>query len=487
MIYVHYTRHEKPTLKVISLFLFIYTLSFSSYAQSAQDSLTQLLNDRYHQSGFTGFSVAIVNKDSILYEHGFGYANVQKQTPYTTNTLQPIASVSKLFIGMAVMKAVEQGLFTFDTAINDILPFNVAVPNSPETPIRVKHLATHTSGISDNQDFYKKTYIYTAPAAENNALYQLILSKGYGATGADTSLALFLKNYLTTTGHFYSKKNFNKAAPGSRYEYSNIASDLAAYLIEIKSGLSFAAYTEKYILGPLKMNHSGWFPSATDTNHMATLYTGLKDPYPSYSSVCYPDGGLISSCHELGIFLKENIAGHEGKGTVLSPASFSRMMQPAFSAAYEPKNIDPNEPNIGVFYIIKKNGIIGHSGGDGGVTSFLFFNPEKRFGMLFLSNTELEGLNGVNKNLLSDFQKIWKIMGQYGERMNALSTTTMRFQRDKFPLCPLDGLFCNKAATRTFCQRHSIPVLPVRMTDIAAPSMPGIDNHIPEIYCPAEL
>lgn len=94
------------------------------------------------------------------------------------------------------------------------------------------------------------------------------------------------------------------------------------------------------------------------------------------------------------------------------------MMQPAFSAAYTPKGIDPDEPNIGVLYTIKKNGIIGHSGSDGGVTSFLFFNPEKGFGMLFIANTELEGLNGVNENLLSDFQKIWSIMGKYGGKMN---------------------------------------------------------------------
>ncbi|MBV7530508.1 serine hydrolase [Chitinophaga sp. sic0106] len=397
----------------IKTFLSICLLSLAANAQSTRDSLTQLLNQQYSQSGFVGFSVAIVNKDTLLYEHGFGHADLQRQTPYGTNTLQPIASVSKLFIGMAVMKALEQGLFTLDTPVNDLLPFKVALPNMADKPLLIKHLATHTSGITDNQDYYKKTYVYTPPVDVNNALYQQIMAKGYGATGADTTLGAFLKSYLAADGKFYSKKNFNKSAPGSRYDYSNIASDLAAYLIEMKSGLSFADYTEKYILGPLHMDHSGWFPTAPG----ATLYTGLKAPYPAYSSICYPDGGLITSGHELSLFLKENIAGHEGKGTLLSPASYKTMLQPAFSAAYTPKNIDPNEPNIGVFYIMKKNGIIGHSGGDGGVTSFLFFNPEKGFGMLFISNTELEGLNGVNKNLLADFQRIWSLMGQFGGKM----------------------------------------------------------------------
>ncbi|HWV75539.1 MAG TPA: serine hydrolase domain-containing protein [Pseudosphingobacterium sp.] len=414
-----YDSVEKYVSRFIISFLLFYAVPYGANAQSAKDSLTKLLNEQCNQSGFPGFSVSIVNKDSILYEHAFGYADIEKKIPYSTSTLQPIASVSKLFIGMAVMKAVEQGLFTLNTNINDILPFKVLHPYNPETPIAIKHLVTHTSGITDNPDTYKKTYIYVPPIKKDNALYQLMLAKGYGATVADTSLGGFLKSYLAAGGLFFKKNNFNKAAPGKRYEYSNLASDLVAYLIELKSGLSFAAYTEQYILNPLHMNSSGWFATAEHQSRSAILYTGLKVPYPAYSSICYPDGGLITSCHDLGIFLKENIAGYQGKGTLLKPASFSTLMQPAFSTTYKPNNINPDEPNVGVLYTIKKSGIIGHSGSDGGVTSFLYFNPEKGFGMLFIANIELEGLNGINKNLLSDFQKIWGIMSQYGVRMNS--------------------------------------------------------------------
>lgn len=401
---------------VTSLLLFI--APFIASAQSQRDELTQALNEQYSKSGFPGFSVAIVNKDSILYEHGFGLADIEKKLPYNTTTLQPIASVSKLFIGMAVMKAVEQGLFTLNTNINDILPFKVEHPYNPDAPIAIKHLVTHTSGIVDNADTYKKTYIYTPPIKEDNALYQLMASKGYGATASDTTLGGFLKNYLTADGHLFKKSNFSKAVPGKRYEYSNLASDLVAYLIEVKSGLSFADYTEQYILKPLHMNASGWFAAPEFKDRNAVLYTGLKVPYPAYSSICYPDGGLITSCHDLSLFLKENIAGNQGKGTLLSHASYSTLMQPAFSATYKPSDINPDEPNIGVLYTIKKSGVMGHSGSDGGVTSFLYFNPEKGFGMLFIANTELEGLNGINKNLLSDFQKIWGIMSQYGAKMH---------------------------------------------------------------------
>lgn len=407
---------ENPIRKFLLLLLFICTAGRVK-GQSTAEALTAALTTEYQQNSFPGFSVSIVNSDSILYENAFGFADLEKKIPYTITTVQPIASVSKLFIGMAVMKAIEQGLFTLDTDINSMLPFKVQHPFTPEIPITLKHLATHTSGITDNPAAYKKTYLYNTPVQENNPIYSVLKSKGYGAEGKDTTLGAFLRDYLSTSGTYYSSNNFNKPAPGKRYEYSNIGSDLAAWLIELKSGVSFAEYTQQHILQPLQMTHTTWSTAIADQANLATLYTGLKVPYPKYSSVTYPDGGLTTSCHELSLFLKENIAGQQGKGKILSPASYNTMLQPAFSASYTPKNVDPREPNIGVFYAMKKNGITGHSGSDGGVTAFLFFSPAKGYGMLFVTNTELEGLNGVNKNLMSGFEKIWGVMSQYAGKL----------------------------------------------------------------------
>lgn len=407
---------ENPIGKLLFLLLFICNAD-RVRGQSPAEALTAALTAQYPQNGFPGFSVSIVNSDSILYENAFGFADLEKQIPYTTTTVQPIASISKLFIGMAVMKAIEQGLLTMDTDINSILPFKIQHPHTPEIPITLKHLVTHTSGITDNPSAYKKTYLYNTPVQEENPIYSALKSKGYGAEGKDTTLGAFLQDYLSTSGTYYSNSNFNKPAPGKRYEYTNIGSDLAAWLIELKSGISFAQYTQQYILQPLQMTHTTWSTAGADQANLATLYTGLKAPYPKYSSVTYPDGGLTTSCHELSLFLKENIAGQKGKGKIISAASYTTMLQPAFSASYEPKNIDPREPNIGVFYAIKKNGIIGHSGSDGGVTAFLFFSPAKGYGMLFVANTELEGLNGVNKNLMAGFEKIWGIMSQYAGKL----------------------------------------------------------------------
>ena len=117
------------------------------------DSLSIAIDKIYQQGHVNGFSVAIVNDSAILYNKGFGLADIATQKPYTKNTVQNIASISKTFIGVALLKAQELGKLRLDDPINNYLPFEVKNPNHPEAPITIRHLATHTSSILDT-DYY---------------------------------------------------------------------------------------------------------------------------------------------------------------------------------------------------------------------------------------------------------------------------------------------------------------------------------------------
>ena len=55
-------------------------------------------------------------------------------------------------------------------------------------------------------------------------------------------------------------------------DYSNVASSLAAYLVESESGMSFSEFTKKYIFEPLNMNNTAWFDAELDQSNLATLY-----------------------------------------------------------------------------------------------------------------------------------------------------------------------------------------------------------------------
>ena len=84
-----------------------------------KDSLTTALEDIYKQGYINGFSVAIVDQEKILYQQGIGYADKKAKKLYTENTIQNIASISKTFIGIALLKAQELGKLDLDDQITN--------------------------------------------------------------------------------------------------------------------------------------------------------------------------------------------------------------------------------------------------------------------------------------------------------------------------------------------------------------------------------
>ena len=355
--------------------------------QQRQVALDKALARLQEEAQFPGFAVAIVSAQGVLYQNAFGWANIAKDLPYTVDTIQPIGSVSKTLIGVALLKAIEHGYFTLESAINDLLPFRVTNPHARDKSIKVKHLATHTAGIVDQAEHYRQAYV-----------------KG---VQTDVTLHDFLFAYLHETGRLYGEQNFAKAEPGAAFNYTNIGAALAAYLVEAKTGIAFAEFTQQTILDPLQMNASGWFYDEGKGVH-ATLYDQQHKPYDPYALVTYPEGGLRTSCADLSNYLIAMLQGRQGKATLLTTASFQTMFTPQFTPAAMPTQLDPKEPNQGIFWSFRRNGKIGHSGGDPGVSAFLAFDPATGIGKLFMANTELE-----SETLAGQFAQIWSTLEKY--------------------------------------------------------------------------
>ena len=361
--------------------------------QQRQVALDKALARLQEEAQFPGFAVAIVSAQGVLYQNAFGWANIAKDLPYTVDTIQPIGSVSKTLIGVALLKAIEHGYFTLESAINDLLPFRVTNPHARDKSIKVKHLATHTASIVDQAEHYRQAYV-----------------KG---VQTDVTLHDFLFAYLHETGRLYGEQNFAKAEPGAAFNYTNIGAALAAYLVEAKTGIAFAEFTQQTILDPLQMNASGWFYDEGKGVH-ATLYDQQHKPYDPYALVTYPEGGLRTSCADLSNYLIAMLQGRQGKATLLTTASFQTMFTPQFTPAAMPTQLDPKEPNQGIFWSFRRNGKIGHSGGDPGVSAFLAFDPATGIGKLFMANTELE-----SETLAGQFAQIWSTLEKYEGKLGS--------------------------------------------------------------------
>ncbi|MFT3794598.1 serine hydrolase domain-containing protein [Flavobacterium sp.] len=398
-------------LRIFTILLLM--VSFLGTAQkNAKDSLDLKLQQIYQQGSFNGFSVAVVNEKGILYENGIGWADVNLKRPYTSKTIQNIGSVSKTLVGIALLKAQELGRLKLDDPINQYLPFRVDNPNHPETPITIRHLASHTSTITDNGYYLQKNYILKPQQNLAGLVLELEDEQRLNPTDSVISMETYLKNVLTAQGKWYQKADFLTNKPGEIFEYSNVATALAAYVLERATGQPFNEFTKKYILKPLKMKASGWKFSEVDFSKYSRLYLSPEKGLPHYSLITYPDGNFITSAHDLGLYLNELIKGYNGHGKILSKESYREYFNPSLGAVHFVKRNEKNpysdEYNIGVFIGFSYTGNIGHTGGDPGVASMLFFNPKTNIGRLLMVNTNINDKKGNDA-----FYGIWNALEQF--------------------------------------------------------------------------
>ena len=225
---------------------------------------------------------------------------------------------------------------------------------------------------------------------------------------------MFLKNILSKEGKWYAKSNFLKNEPGVTFEYSNIAAGLAAFVLENATGESFNEFTKKYIFKSLEMSNSGWFLNEVDASKFSKLYSNNGTELASYQLVNYPDGGLITSSKDLGKYLSELISGYSGNGKILSDESYKKLFKPYLTDKnFTERNDDKynDEYNLGVFMGISAQGQIGHTGGDPGVATLMFFNTKTKIGKILIVNTDIE------KEGVKEFISIWKKLEEYENKL----------------------------------------------------------------------
>lgn len=179
-------------------------------------SVTAFVTSYIADADFPGVAVAITKGDQVITVTGYGHDSTG--APVTGNTKFAIASVSKSFTALAVMQLVEAGKIDLDRPVRSYVPeFEVADPR--EGRITVRHLLSHTSGITDR----------TLP------------EKSLPQPG---SLAEAVQR---------AKQSTLAADPGAENRYTNTNYHLAGRVVEVVSGENFNAYLKKHIFDPIGM------------------------------------------------------------------------------------------------------------------------------------------------------------------------------------------------------------------------------------------
>lgn len=179
-----------------------------------------------YNSQTPGAAVAIVKDGKVVFQKGYGMADLDHNIPITPQTVFNIASVSKQFTAFATYLLAAEGKISLE---DDIRKYIKELPDYGAV-IRIKHLLGHTSGLRDEAAFGSLTGNRSGDISTTAQILKLVVRQ--------------------------KSLNFT---PGTAFGYCNTGYTLLAEIIRRATGKSFGAYTEEKIFRPLGMTNTQFY------------------------------------------------------------------------------------------------------------------------------------------------------------------------------------------------------------------------------------
>jgi len=316
-----------------------------------------------------GAAVLVARNGNILFEKGYGLANIGDRVPVAPQTKFRIGSMTKQFTAAAILKLREQGKLNLDDKLSKFIP---DYPRGDE--VTIHHLLTHTSGIhncTSKPDFLQNVGVYHEP-------------------------------------EYWIKSSENDPYdfdPGQKWNYSNSGYVLLAFIIERVSGEKYEDYMRETFFEPLGMTNTGVCNSSAILEHEACGYTyqdgQVKKALYWDMSNGYGGGNLYST---VGDLYRWNEALFNGKA--LNKAS----LEAAFTPVHTADDNTPRFDGYGYGFIIQKLGglnEIAHGGGLHGFSSYMLRIPKENLTVAVLLNTFPESPPGMHWGLAEEIARLY--------------------------------------------------------------------------------
>ena len=331
---------------------------------NAASLTTRVLQPFIDRHELAGAVTLVATGGKVLSLEAAGYADIGSKKPMTTDAVFWIASMSKPIAATALMLLVDEGRVGLDDPVEKYLPgFSPQImrANSDEThvalepprqPITVRQLLNHTNGIPNILPI--ETTLDHLP------------------------LALRVQSYSLAPLAF---------EPGTEYAYSTAGINTAGRIVEVVSGVDYAAFLQRRLFDPLQMRDTTFWPDEAQVARLAKAYqpsdTGvdlvetsiryLRSPLSDREHrYAVPGGGLFSTASDLAKFCQMFLNdGNVGQRRILSHAALAEMTRrqesieiwEAAKQKIAPGNLSPNGyDGMGLGWGTRASGAYGHGG-----------------------------------------------------------------------------------------------------------------------------
>ena len=296
-----------------------------------------------------GAAIAIMRDGEVIYQHGYGSANLEYSIPITPSTIFHVASVSKQFTAFAVAMFAAEGRLSLDEDVRTYLP---EIPDFGEK-ITLRHLIYHTSGLRDQ--------------------WNLLEMAGWRMDDVIT------REHILEIVSRQKELNFK---PGEELVYCNTGYTLLAEIVARVTGQTFREWTAENLFEPLGManthfhdDHQMIVPNRAYSYGRGQTATFRKSVL-NYANVGATS--LFTTVEDLAKWMNNLDTGTIGGADVIDQVQNERVVLNSGDTLGYAFGLSVGE--------YRGLNTVGHSGGDAGFRSYVVRFPEQHFAVAVLSN-----------------------------------------------------------------------------------------------------
>ena len=367
----------KSYIRLLICILLFFTALIPAQSQSnaalpSDAEIRQMLVDRidtYRQGVGIVVGVIDANGKRVI---AYGKYDKDDQRTLDGKTEFEIGSMTKVFTSLILSDMVQHGEVALDDPVAKYLPSTVKMPERGGHAITLVDLATHTSGLPRMPSNF-------APKDPGNPYADYSVDQMYQ----------FLSGYQLTRDI------------GSQFEYSNLGVGLLGNALSHRANTDYETLVKTRICDVLGMNDTRVQLSPDMKSRLATGHDSNLKPTENWDLPTFAGAGALrSTANDMLTFLAANI-GYTKSSLSRDMAEQLKVRRPA---------MEPQTQIALGWMITSKDGhqLIWHNGGTGGYRSYMGFDPDRRLGVVVLSNVSNEiGVDDIGMHLLDSKTALW--------------------------------------------------------------------------------